>query len=63
MNYTLKQIQTRYSLAILEPVNSREGRASDTALQGDVVVKNNWDLIWEAGTCYAGRNLNKDILS
>lgn len=33
------------------------------ALQGGVVIKNNQDFIWEAGTYYAGWNLNKDILS
>lgn len=59
----LQQIEKWYSLAILEPVNNREGGAFDLAFKGDVMVEDNRDFIWGAGTYYGGWDLNKNILS
>lgn len=59
----LQQIETWYSLAIFEPVNNGEGSAFDLAFESGVMVEDNRDFIWGAGTYYGGRNLNKDILS
>lgn len=58
-----QQTKKWYSLAIFEPLNNREGSAFDLAFKCGVMIEDNGDLIWGAGTYYGGRNLNKDILS